>query len=65
MTGVASVAGINVCCALTAGKRAVMTTDTGTDNMTMIDRADLHRNPGCWARLMTGVTGIGGINMSR
>jgi len=41
----------------------VMTTRTGTENVTMIHSAGLHGRPGCRARLVTGITGIGAVNV--
>lgn len=49
---------------LTTGCRSVMTAGTGSDDMTMIYGIRSDRCPRRRSWLMTGVTGVGGINMA-
>ena len=55
MAGVAAVCGIGVIAGFTLGNRTIMTTDTSTKHLVMIQRC-YERQPGSWRYIMTGVT---------
>jgi len=56
--------GLNMGRALALCNHIVMTTTAGTNDITVINSTGSHRRPGCWSRLMTGITGVGGIDVA-
>ena len=49
---------------LATGNGAIVTTDTGTNDLVVINCATGNRCPGCWAWFMTGIASVRGINMT-
>ena len=63
MTGIAVIGGIYVISAFTRSNHSIMTADTGTDDLVVINGAAIYRRPWCRSWLVTGITGIGAIDM--
>ena len=58
MTSIANIAGGDMTCALAAGNDAIMTINTGANDLRMIHRNGCNRCPGRREFLMTGITYI-------
>jgi len=58
MTGVTDIRCINVVRGFTGSRYAIVTAETGTNHLTMINCTTGHRNPWRWTRLMTGIAQI-------
>ena len=58
MTSIANIAGGDMTCALAAGNDAIMTINTGANDLRMIHRNGCNRCPGRREFLMTGITNI-------
>ena len=63
VAGTAQVSSTDMGWTFTTGNDAVMTTDTGTDNLRMIDRARSNGEPDIGG--MTGLAAIGGVDVLR
>jgi len=63
VTRIARIRGIDMVGALAGRNRTIVTTDTRANDFVMVHCITRHGLPGCWARLMTRITGITGINM--
>ena len=63
MAGIAIVGGIGMISRFTLRDAVIVTAGTGADDMAMINICRLYRCPRYRTRLMTGITGIGAINM--
>jgi len=63
MTGVAGVGAINVRSGFTGSDCSVMTTETGSRDLAMINRRCGNWRPGGREHGMTGVTAIGTVNV--
>ena len=64
MAGITGVGAVNVTTGFTARNCSVVTTRTRTDDMTVINSAGLNWSPRCRSRLVTGITGVGAINVA-
>lgn len=63
MTGIARIGGINMVRTLARRHNAIMTTDTGTDYLGMIDVNYRHRSPWDWTCGMTRIALVGRVDM--
>ena len=63
MTAVTVVRGIRMVTGFALGNTVVVTAGAGTNNLCMVNIARLYRRKGCRARIMTGITGVGAVNM--
>ena len=64
MTGIAGICCVDMIARLTGCGCTIMTTKAGTDHFVMVDRTTLYRCPACREDLVTGVAGIGGIDVT-
>lgn len=65
MAGIALVAAANMVGALTTGQGAIMTTDTGTNHLRVVNGVCRNGNPWRGTRGMTGIALLRAINMTR
>lgn len=63
VTGVARLRGINVACGFPAGNNPVVAACAGTYHVTMIHGTRLYGRPRRGSWLMTGIAGVGGIDV--
>lgn len=63
VAGVAHIGGINVRRSFAGGNRAIMTTDTGADDLRMIHCPRLHRRPGGREHRVAGIALIGAVDV--
>ena len=64
MAGITVITAIDMRIALATGGGSIVTTNTGTDDLRMINISRCHWRPGRRERRMTGITRICGINVS-
>lgn len=65
MTRVARIRGVNVVYRFTRCNGSIMTAGTGANDLRVIDVSTGDWCPGCWARLVAGITVIGTIYVRR
>ena len=65
MTGFAGIGAVDMAYRFTAGNRAIVTTETGADDLGMIHRAGRYRRPWRRPRCMAQATLISTVDMGR
>ena len=64
MTSITLIGSIDMIGTFTTGHGSIVTTDTGSDNVIVIDSTGRYWNPGGWEALVTGVTSIACCQMT-
>lgn len=64
MTSITHIGAIQVTIILATGNGTIVTTDTSTNDLTMIHPIGHYRCPGRWKLVMAGITSIAGVDMT-